>query len=172
MASPLLLEGRMRKSLLVIDDDAVFRQYVKNAVVPLNLEFLGAERGLEGSQFVHERNPDLIIVDGLLPDTDGVTWIRQYRKDGGKAPMLFASAFYRDMATYRRLTHELAVEVVRKPIEKAELVVTLSRLLGIDHRPATLGFGTASRWMAWDDGETEDSRLAAGLLRPVAALRR
>ncbi len=139
----------MRKTLLVIDDDPVFRMYTKHAVVPLAVEFLEAGRGMEGGVLAHNRSPDAIIVDGLLPDTDGVSWIRRYRRGGGKAPILYASAFRQPMPVHRQLTRELLVEVVRKPISTTELVATLARLLGIEH-VTSMDFRNVARWMAWD----------------------
>ncbi|MFO0696354.1 MAG: GGDEF domain-containing response regulator [Polyangiales bacterium] len=104
--------------MLVLDDDALFRSLVRAALESEGMDVLEAAKGRIASQLLAEARPDLVIVDGLLPDTNGIRWIERVRDAGSDVPIVFVSAFYRDIGTFQRLTRELGVSrVVNKPVE-------------------------------------------------------
>lgn len=57
--------------VLVIDDDLIARDLVANALRPEGFEVVTAASGDEGLALAHERPPDLVICDLLMPDMDG-----------------------------------------------------------------------------------------------------
>ena len=58
-----------------------------------------------------------MVVDGLLPDANGIVWIEELRQAGYRTPIIFVSAFYRDLATFKHLTHDLdVIKVFHKPV--------------------------------------------------------
>jgi diguanylate cyclase (GGDEF)-like protein len=78
---------------------------------------LNATKGTIARALLEEEEPSLLIVDGLLPDTNGIVWIENLRDDGIGTPVIFVSAFYRDLPTFKHLTHDLDVmKVFHKPI--------------------------------------------------------
>src|SRR5690606_11861283 len=75
--------------------------------------------------------PDLAIVDGLLPDARGTDWIATLRARGDGIPIVFVSAFWRDLASYEWLTRTLGVALVMyKPLSPEQLVRRVEMLLG------------------------------------------
>jgi DNA-binding response OmpR family regulator/GGDEF domain-containing protein/HPt (histidine-containing phosphotransfer) domain-containing protein len=90
---------------------------VTPALEAFGLRILNATKGSIARALLEEEEPSLLVVDGLLPDTNGIAWIEELRRDGFKTPIIFVSAFYRDLATFRHLTHDLdVVKVFHKPV--------------------------------------------------------
>jgi len=90
---------------------------VTPALEAFGLRVLTATKGTIARALLEEEEPSLLIVDGLLPDTNGIVWIEHLRDDGIRIPIIFVSAFYRDLATFKHLTHDLdVIKVFHKPI--------------------------------------------------------
>ncbi len=117
--------------ILIVDDDPDFRALVVRTLQAYGHAVTEADSCRRGT-LAQERQPaDLIIVDGLLPDGNGMVWIEERRRAGDLTPMLFVSSFWRDLESFQRLTGELGVSaVLHKPIEPASLAVTVGGLLG------------------------------------------
>lgn len=117
--------------VLVIDDDAHFRALARAALEEMSLKVVEASKGRDGLQLLRE-DPEIevIVVDGLLPDTNGIKWIERIRQDGVKLPVVFISAFFRDLVSFRKLTTELGVaEVIHKPIDMEQFARRVRRLV-------------------------------------------
>lgn len=107
----------MAPTVLLLDDDAQFRSSVTPALEAFGLRVLSAAKGSIARALIAEEEPSLIVIDGLLPDTNGIAWIEELRSDGYRTPIIFVSAFYRDLATFKHLTRDLDVlRVFHKPV--------------------------------------------------------
>ena len=107
----------MQRTVLLLDDDAQFRASVTPALEALGMRVLTATKGSIARTLVEDDEPSLLVVDGLLPDTNGIAWIEELRRDGFDTPIVFVSAFYRDLPTFRHLTQVLDVKkVYHKPV--------------------------------------------------------
>jgi DNA-binding response OmpR family regulator/GGDEF domain-containing protein/HPt (histidine-containing phosphotransfer) domain-containing protein len=104
-------------TVLLLDDDTQFRSSVTPALEAFGLRVLNATKGSIARALLEEEEPSLLIVDGLLPDTNGIVWIEDLRSDGFDTPIIFVSAFYRDLTTFKHLTHDLdVIRVFHKPV--------------------------------------------------------
>jgi DNA-binding response OmpR family regulator/GGDEF domain-containing protein/HPt (histidine-containing phosphotransfer) domain-containing protein len=104
-------------TVLLLDDDTQFRSSVTPALEAFGLRVLNATKGSIARALLEEEEPSLLIVDGLLPDTNGIVWIERLRDDGINIPIIFVSAFYRDLTTFKHLTSELdVIKVFHKPV--------------------------------------------------------
>ncbi|MFC1666482.1 response regulator [Candidatus Omnitrophota bacterium] len=74
----------MGKKILIIDDNKddtlIVKRYLKEAGYS---EIITAEDGAEGIRKTREEKPDLIILDTLLPDTNGFEICGEIRKTEG-----------------------------------------------------------------------------------------
>jgi DNA-binding response OmpR family regulator/GGDEF domain-containing protein/HPt (histidine-containing phosphotransfer) domain-containing protein len=131
-------------TILLLDDDTQFRTGVTPALEAFGLRVLSATKGSIARALVEEEEPALLVVDGLLPDTNGIAWIEQLRAEGFTTPIIFVSAFYRDLTTFKHLTHDLGVlKVFHKPVavdrfarEVASAVAAPMSLTPAAHLPA------------------------------------
>lgn len=105
------------KTILLLDDDPDFRRLVVPALEQKGHRVVTAGTAAEATAVLGWSSIDLAIVDGLLPDGDGMSWITQLRSSGNAAPVVFVSACWRDAGSFRRLTKELDVALVlHKPV--------------------------------------------------------
>ena len=109
--------GDVPQTVLLLDDDAQFRSSVTPALEAFGLRVIHATKGTIARTLIEDEEPSLLVVDGLLPDTNGIVWIEELRRSGYRTPIIFVSAFYRDLATFKHLTHGLQVlRVFHKPV--------------------------------------------------------
>jgi len=67
-------------TVLVVDDDASVRDYLKETLVTEGYRILLANNGAEGIRTAIERDPDLIILDLMMPGITGFEVIRRLRE--------------------------------------------------------------------------------------------
>jgi NarL family two-component system response regulator LiaR len=81
--------------VLIADDHAVVRQGLRTMLAPKDtFELVGeAANGAELVQLCRQLQPDLVILDLIMPEMDGIEAIRQIRAQGIKTKMLVLSSF-------------------------------------------------------------------------------
>ena len=108
----------MRPSILLLDDDAALRELLGAILEARRYEVFAAGTAKAATEILEREQPDLVVVDGLLPDVPGIEWIENLRKHDTKTQIVFLSAFWRDLSTFHRLTGQLGVSMVLyKPME-------------------------------------------------------
>lgn len=111
---------------LVVDDDAEFARAVASGLSPHGWEIDVAATAAEARARLEERDYDVALVDGLLPDGSGRGLIAWMRTRQVRAQPVYLSAYFRDVATVRTLHDELGVQVVLpKPVDLVELRLRL-----------------------------------------------
>src|SRR5215468_9991675 len=78
--------------LLVVDDEPFLRDAVAASLRFLGFDVITAETGAETLRLVRGRPFDLIILDVMLPDTDGFDVVGRLRRDGRQVPVIFLTA--------------------------------------------------------------------------------
>lgn len=121
--------------VLVVDDDVNFHRLAEAALAEAGFRAVCVRSGEEAQRLMAESKPLAVVLDGLLPGVRGDELARRIRRNYSRnaLPIVFVSAFYRDMKSYRLLTGECGVDVVlHKPIGLGQLRSAIERLL----RPA------------------------------------
>jgi two-component system, OmpR family, KDP operon response regulator KdpE len=117
----------MKPLILVIEDDAQIRRFLRAALDAEGYrlqESVTAEEGLAQAQ---SRQPDLILLDLGLPDRDGLDVIRSVR-EWGKIPILVLSARGREKDKIAALDLG-ADDYVAKPFAVGELLARIRAAL-------------------------------------------
>ncbi|RJP67904.1 MAG: response regulator [Candidatus Abyssobacteria bacterium SURF_17] len=83
-----------RKKVLVVEDQAPFREFLQMSLTKLNLDVSTALTGKIALNRAKEQNFDLILLDVMLPDMDGYEVCRQLREQSETSltPIVFVSA--------------------------------------------------------------------------------
>lgn len=117
-------------TVLLIDDDPCFRSLVATVVAGRGHKLLEVSRAEAGRRFIAQGPVDLVILDGLLPDADGATWLKAERQQGMQVPVLFVSAFRKGPRDQERVKTECgANEFLAKPTTPAALLAKVERML-------------------------------------------
>jgi len=113
--------------LIVEDDRAILRGLAQNFRFE-GYEVITATDGEQGLQLAWDKNPDLIILDIMLPKLNGYEICRTLRRDGRDVPILMLTAKGQEMDKVMGL--ELgADDYVTKPFGVLELVARVKALL-------------------------------------------
>ncbi len=78
--------------VLIIEDDKDMASFVSKVLSEAGHIVDMAHRGDAGLQLARLRDFDVLIVDRMLPEKDGLTLVKEYRDGGGTSPALFLSA--------------------------------------------------------------------------------
>jgi two-component system KDP operon response regulator KdpE len=130
--------------ILVIEDEAPIRRFLKIAIESAGFEMLEADRGRLGVERAATEAPDLVVLDLGLPDMDGKAVIVAIR-EWSHVPILVLSV--RDAETEKIAALDAgADDYVTKPFATGELLARLRALLR-SRKPtaaerAVLTFGT------------------------------
>jgi two-component system response regulator MprA len=114
--------------VLVIDDDRAVRDALRRALVLAGYEVHAASDGLEGLQQVGETRPDVIVLDVMMPEVDGLEVSRRLRSLGDRTPILMLTA--RDAVEDRIDGLDAgADDYLVKPFDVGELTARVRALL-------------------------------------------
>lgn len=69
------------KSVLVVDDDESFRKVLTGALEGAGLTVYAAPNGEEGLTVALEKQPNLTLLDILMPGMDGIETLKKIRAD-------------------------------------------------------------------------------------------
>jgi two-component system OmpR family response regulator len=78
--------------LLVVDDEPFLRDAVAASLRFLDFEVTTGATGAEALRLTRDRPFDLVVLDVMLPDTDGFEVVRRLRRDGYRVPVIFLTA--------------------------------------------------------------------------------
>jgi CheY-like chemotaxis protein len=124
-----------KAKILIVDDDIDFVESTKTVLESKPYEVIVAHEGDEGLKKAREENPDLILLDVIMPIKDGFTAAEQLRKDPelSKIPVIMLTAFSSkrqesSIPVSRGFTLE-AEEYIEKPVTPAVLLATVERCL-------------------------------------------
>ncbi len=77
---------------LVVDDEATLSELLQMALRYEGWEVRTAADGQYALRTAREFDPDVVVLDVMMPDLDGLEVIRRLRADGRDMPVLFLSA--------------------------------------------------------------------------------
>ncbi len=136
---PPTLEGAERERILVVDDDPHTLRLVRDVLLRAGYAPRVTGNPDELSSLVRSEKPALVLLDLVLPDTDGIVLMEQVR-ELADLPVIFISAYRRDETIARAL--ELgAVDYIVKPFSPTELVARVRAAVGrrAETEPFVLG---------------------------------
>ena len=119
--------------VLVVDDEAGFRDLYGQVLEEAGFQTLGAASAEEAYQRLATASPDMVVSDVRMPGDDGLTLLRRARATYPALPFLLVTAYseVRDAVRALRLG---AVDYLAKPVDLDALVESVAATLGIARR--------------------------------------
>ncbi|HEY8350672.1 MAG TPA: response regulator transcription factor [Clostridia bacterium] len=115
--------------VLIVDDEPIIRKGLRNII---NWKNFGCEvvaeaaDGLDGLELIREHKPDIIITDIKMPETDGLSMIRQIKKDVPDSKIIILTG-HRDFDYVHEALKLGVTDFLLKPSRIEELTSAISR---------------------------------------------
>ena len=116
------------KKILIIEDEENIRELVTYNLKANGYETIEAEDGLTGITQAYKVNPDLILLDIMLPGKDGYEICRELRQDNIKTPIIMLTAKSEEVDKVLGLEFG-ADDYVAKPFGIRELLARIKAVL-------------------------------------------
>lgn len=83
--------------ILIVDDDQNILRLYKEELEDEGYTIVTASNGQEAIEKFDQEDPDLVTLDILLPDIDGIKLLRQMKEKKPRLPIIMSTAYdYRD----------------------------------------------------------------------------
>lgn len=128
-------------SVLVVDDEADIRNSIQQVLGRLGFDVVTADNGVTGVEEFFKRPADVVIVDIVMPRSNGIEVIRKIRagfpgariiavSGGGKfGPLGYKPRAVMTEAYLANASHSGADAVMAKPFRRSELIAVVRSLL-------------------------------------------
>ena len=124
------------EKILIIDDDIELSELIKEFLDSFNYIIFSKHTPEDGLKFISEEEPNLIILDIMLPGMDGFQVLRKIRENS-TVPVIMLTA--RGEVTDRIVGLELgADDYLPKPFEPRELLARIQSILRRSQSPGSM----------------------------------
>jgi DNA-binding response OmpR family regulator len=117
----------MARKILVVDDTKNVQVLLNDFLSSQDFEVLTASDGREALNLVHESNPDLILLDVMMPNMDGYQFISHLRRESS-TPVVMITAKQQEADVIRGFDLG-ADDYITKPFRLRELLVRMRAVL-------------------------------------------
>ncbi len=118
--------------ILVVDDEPEICRLVKEILEDENYSVATAENAATARTARHQQHPDLVLLDIWMPDTDGITLLKEWAaSDTPDIPVVMMSG-HGSVETAVEAIRFGAYDFLEKPLSTAKLLVTVERALQAD----------------------------------------
>ncbi|HMD80707.1 MAG TPA: response regulator transcription factor [Anaerolineales bacterium] len=117
----------MSKTIMVVDDEIRLISLVKSYLIQEGYRVVTAHNGKDALSVAHRENPDLIVLDVMMPEMDGYEFMRKHRADNN-TPIILLTARVGDEEKVIGLEIG-ADDYMTKPFRPRELVARVRAVL-------------------------------------------
>ena len=116
------------ETILVVDDDPTTNRTVEHLLRSKGYNVIFAEDGIEGLQKEMNEEPDLIILDVVMPNVDGFTFLRELKaRKGMQMPKVIILTVKAEMEEIFRM--EGVEDFFTKPLDSAKFLTRVEGCL-------------------------------------------
>ncbi|MEM7030064.1 MAG: response regulator transcription factor [Chloroflexota bacterium] len=117
----------MPESILIIEDDEIFREFLQEALFPSQFDIWTAPNVLEGMQKCFEHQPDLILLDLMMPGLNGWQACQRIR-DMTDTPIIILTGSPSEDDLEKAVTFDIDGYMI-KPVSVTELLAKVKAVL-------------------------------------------
>lgn len=115
--------------ILSIDDNKTNLLIIENYAKSLSLKVDSFLNPLEALEACKHKEYDLIIIDYMMPQIDGLEFIKEFRKDNFETPIIMLTAVSDNMSLHLRALEYGANDFLNKPINSPAFKARITNLL-------------------------------------------
>lgn len=118
----------LKKKILIVDDERDYLNLMRLRLQSNKYEVITARNGIEALEKIDACKPDVVLLDILMPDMDGITVLKKIRAKDKKIPIFIITAFSNEER--RKLAEELNVNgVMDKTADFKEEIENIQKVL-------------------------------------------
>ena len=125
------VENITPKTILVIDDDKQFRDFLVELLGSKGYQVYAAENGKAGAVVFRNLTPDLVITDIVMPEQDGIGLLVEIKKNAPDLPVIAISGGNMGFgSSYLLMADKLGANAIMdKPFSPADLINNIQSLI-------------------------------------------
>lgn len=117
--------------ILVVDDAAITRMKLKKLLIQAGYDVVGeAENGKEAINKYFELKPDIVTMDIVMPEMDGIEATRKIIQNDPSAKVIIMSSIHQKETLLKAINAGASSYIV-KPFEKDRIATTIEKLFTI-----------------------------------------
>ncbi len=120
----------MRKTILIVEDYADARSFMKCLIESYGYRVLEASNGQQAVETVQQEHPDLVLMDLAMPVMDGLTATRIIRGFDGTARLPIIAVTAHGKSFYKQALEAGCDDLINKPIDFVAFEPFLNQYLG------------------------------------------
>jgi CheY-like chemotaxis protein len=93
-ADSLKEENGEKQTILIVDEDPVHLRFISERLESEGFRIITAGHGEQGMRFVDQRMPDLVLLDVLLPDMDGMDMLSALKRAHPEMPVVIVTGLW------------------------------------------------------------------------------
>jgi len=117
------------KEILVVDDEIGIRELLSEILFDEGYHVSVAENAAQARAFRNRQAPDLVLLDIWMPDTDGVTLLKEWVDEGLLTMPVIMMSGHGTIETAVEATRIGAVDFLEKPVSLQKLLNTVSKAI-------------------------------------------
>ena len=119
------------KHILIVDDDEMMRAFIRELLTMHDFNITEAANGKLGLKEFRENTPDLVLTDIIMPEMEGISFIRELRAHNKDIPIIAMTGnVHGRMEEFLDISAKLgADDILRKPIKSQEFLDTINKLI-------------------------------------------
>jgi len=118
----------MPEQILIVDDDKAQRQFLGDRLRHAGYEIIEGETGVEAVQLVAQHEPDLVLLDMIMPDMDGLTALEKIKETQPDLPVVVLTA-HASIQSAVEAIKQGAEEFIPKPADGSYIVKIVKKIL-------------------------------------------
>ena len=120
----------MSKRILVVDDAAFMRMMIKDILSKNGFEVVGeAADGVQAIEKYHELKPDLVTMDIMMPEMDGIAALKSIKEKDPSAIVIMCSAMGQQAMVIDAIQAG-AKDFIVKPFQADRVIEAIQKAIG------------------------------------------
>ena len=160
----------MAATVLVIDDDKMIRSFLETILGEDGYEVLLAATGAEGEATLRAKPVDIVLLDLMLPDEDGISVLRKIKQEEPNVQVIVLTAFGAVESAVEAMRLG-AYDYIDKPSDVSKLKLVIKRALDeltMRREIERLRHQSGAHVHGWIVGESKEMHRIAQLVAKVA----